>query len=160
MLYTCHFFSYLSLRENKISSCATFWSCLLSCRLHSTQMIWSNFCVKLHLSGFTHSTDRKGNQNLLNTRWQWRNFDTVPYLCQLISATILQVKPREMSVTVMELRYALLASLWSYGHFLNELVQFYLNNMIDLPRLTPHIMLCYTHKMAIVSCSCKSGLKD
>jgi len=70
MLYTCHFFSYLSLRENKISSCATFWSCLLSCRLHSTLMIWSNFCVKLHLSGFTHSTDRKGYKNLLNTRWQ------------------------------------------------------------------------------------------
>ena len=35
--------------------------------------------------------------------------------------------------------------------FLNRLIQFYLNNTINLRRLTQHIISCYTHKMAIVS---------
>ena len=52
------------------------------------------------------------------TGWQWRNF--VPYLCQLIFAAILYVKLWEMSVTVIALKYALLASQWSYGHFLKR----------------------------------------
>ena len=34
--------------------------------------------------------------------------------------------------------------------FLNELIQFYLNKMINIRRLTQRIMSCYTHKMAIV----------
>ena len=34
---------------------------------------------------------------------------------------------------------------------LNQLIQFYLNNALDLPPpSTPHITPCYTHKMAIV----------
>jgi len=35
--------------------------------------------------------------------------------------------------------------------FLNQLIEFYLNNTINRRPLTPHIMSCYTHKMAIVS---------
>jgi len=35
--------------------------------------------------------------------------------------------------------------------FLNKVVQFYLNNMINLRHLTQRIKRCYTHKMAIVS---------
>jgi len=37
------------------------------------------------------------------------------------------------------------------GIFLNQLITFYLNNMVNLYQLTPHIMPSYTHKMAIVS---------
>ena len=55
-----------------------------------------------------------------------------------------------MFVTVIVLRYALLVSQWSHGHFL-ELIQFYLNNSINLRHLTQRIISCYTHKMAIVS---------
>ena len=33
----------------------------------------------------------------------------------------------------------------------NQLIECYLNNTINLRPLTPHIMPCYTHKMAIVS---------
>jgi len=82
----------------------------------------------------------------LYRRWQWRNF--VPY--QLIFfAAILWVKLWEMFVIVIALKYALLVTQWSYGHFL-KLIQFYLNNTINLRRLTQRIMSCYTHKMAIV----------
>ena len=35
--------------------------------------------------------------------------------------------------------------------FLNERIQFYLNNTINLRILTQRIMSCYTQKMAIVS---------
>ena len=35
--------------------------------------------------------------------------------------------------------------------FINERIECYLNNTITLRPLTPHIMPCYTHKMAIVS---------
>jgi len=34
---------------------------------------------------------------------------------------------------------------------LNELIQFYLNDTINLRRLIQRITSCYTHKMAIVS---------
>jgi len=34
--------------------------------------------------------------------------------------------------------------------FLNQLIQFYLNNTTYLRHLTQRIILCYTHKMAIV----------
>jgi len=34
--------------------------------------------------------------------------------------------------------------------FLNQLIQFYLNNTLNLRPLTPHIAPCYTHKMTIV----------
>ena len=37
------------------------------------------------------------------------------------------------------------------GTFFNQLIEFYLNNTINLRPLTPHIMSCYTRKMAIVS---------
>jgi len=36
-------------------------------------------------------------------RWQWRSF--VPYLCQLVFAAIVWVKPLEMFVTLMSLKY-------------------------------------------------------
>ena len=53
-----------------------------------------------------------------------------------------------MFVTVTALKYA-------YGHFLKlTVIQFYLNNTINLRHLTQHIrppIFCYTHKMAIVS---------
>jgi len=35
------------------------------------------------------------------------------------------------------------------GIFLNELIQFYLNDTINRRHLTPHILPYYTHKMAI-----------
>jgi len=35
--------------------------------------------------------------------------------------------------------------------FINQGIEFYLNNAINLRPFTPHIMLCYTHKMAVVS---------
>jgi len=76
--------------------------------------------------------------------WQWRNF--VPYLCRLIFRAILWVKLAEMFATVISLKYALLVS----GLFLNQLVQFYLNNTLNRRPLTPHIIPCYTHKMVIV----------
>jgi len=44
---------------------------------------------------------------------------------------------------------ALLVSQWSYAHFL-KLVQFYLNDTINLRHLTRRKISCYTHKMAIV----------
>jgi len=56
-----------------------------------------------------------------------------------------------MYVTVIALKYALLASQSSYGHFLKQLIQFYLNNSINLRHSTERIKSCYTHKMAIVS---------
>jgi len=34
--------------------------------------------------------------------------------------------------------------------FLSQLIQFYLNNTLNLQASTPHCALCYTHKMAIV----------
>ena len=47
---------------------------------------------------------------------------------------------------------ALTALKYAYGHFLKlTVIQFYLNNAINLRHLTQHIMFCYTHKMAIVS---------
>jgi len=35
--------------------------------------------------------------------------------------------------------------------FINQLIEFYLNNAINLRPFTPHIMPCYTHKMEVVS---------
>jgi len=35
--------------------------------------------------------------------------------------------------------------------FLNWVIQFYLNNTINIRLLTQRIMPCYTHKVAIVS---------
>jgi len=55
-----------------------------------------------------------------------------------------------MFVTAISLKYALLASRWSYGHFL-KLIEFYLNNTINFRHLTQRIIQCYTHKMALVS---------
>jgi len=34
--------------------------------------------------------------------------------------------------------------------FLNQLIQFYLNNTLNFRPLTPRIVPCYTHKMVIV----------
>ena len=34
---------------------------------------------------------------------------------------------------------------------LNQLIHFYLNNTLNIRPLTPQIITCYTHKMAIVS---------
>jgi len=36
-------------------------------------------------------------------------------------------------------------------HFINKWIECYLNSTITLRPLTPYIMPCYTHKMAIVS---------
>jgi len=35
--------------------------------------------------------------------------------------------------------------------FINRQIEFYLDIAINLRLLTPHIMPCYTHKMAVVS---------
>jgi len=47
-----------------------------------------------------------------------------------------------MFLTVIALKYALLVSRWSYGHFL-KLTDF--NNTINLRHLTQNIMSCYAH---------------
>ena len=47
--------------------------------------------------------------------------------------------------------YALLASCDHTDIFINQPIKYYLNNGINLLPLTPHIMPCYTHKMAIVT---------
>ena len=55
-----------------------------------------------------------------------------------------------MFFTVISLKYAFLAN----DHtdiLINQRIECYLNNTINLRHLTPHIMPCYTHKMAIVS---------
>jgi len=57
-----------------------------------------------------------------------------------------------MFFTVIALKYALLASYSDHTDILiNQRIECYLNNTITLRSLTPHIMPCYTHKMAIVS---------
>jgi len=45
---------------------------------------------------------------------------------------------------------ALSVGYWSYGHFVKQLVEFYLNNIVNLHPLTPYIMRSYAHKMANV----------
>jgi len=47
-----------------------------------------------------------------------------------------------MFVTVIALRYALLVSRWSYGRFI-KLIEFYLNNPINLRHLIERFMSCY-----------------
>jgi len=47
---------------------------------------------------------------------RWRHF--VPYLCQFSFVAILSEKLLEMFVALIALKYALLVSQWSYGHFL------------------------------------------
>ena len=37
---------------------------------------------------------------------------------------------------------------------LNQLIQFYLTNTLNLRPLTPQVIPCYTHKKAIVSRAC------
>jgi len=49
----------------------------------------------------------------------------------------------------MSLKYAL--SVDHVDIFLNQLVKFYLNNMVNLHPLTPRIMPSYTHKKAKVT---------
>ena len=53
-----------------------------------------------------------------------------------------------MFFTVISLKYALLASQWPYHThtFINQWIERYLNNTINLHPLTPHIMPRYTHK--------------
>ena len=58
-----------------------------------------------------------------------------------------------MFLIVIALKYAVLVSQSSYGHFL-KLYGFnfiYVNNAINLHLLTQRIVSCYTHNMAIVS---------
>ena len=75
----------------------------------------------------------------------------VPYLCQLVFAAILWVKLLYCSL----LWYHLNTLCWQVNDHidisLNKLIQFYLNNTLNLRPLTPQIIPCYTHKMAIVS---------
>jgi len=55
-----------------------------------------------------------------------------------------------MYVTVIALKYTLLVSQRSQGHFLKLTDSVLLNNMINLRHLTPRIMSCY-YVVAIVS---------
>jgi len=43
--------------------------------------------------------------------------------------------------------------------FLNQLIQFYLNNALNLRPLIPHIIPCYTHKMAAKTNGHRYGTK-
>ena len=74
------------------------------------------------------------------------------FRCQLAFVAILWVKLSQMFVTVTALKYAWLASCSDHADiFINQRIEYYLNITITLRPLTPHIMPCYTHKMAIVS---------
>jgi len=86
---------------------------------------------------------------LLCIGWQWRNFDS--YLCRLVFAAILWVN----SLKCLPLWYRLNALCCQVNDhtdiFINQRIEFYMNNTITLRHSTPHIMPSYTHKMAIVS---------
>ena len=69
----------------------------------------------------------------------------------MVFAAILWVKLSATFVTVTSLKYAVLVSSNRMNIFVNELMQFYVNNSTGLRILTPHNMPSYTHKMAIVS---------
>jgi len=59
-----------------------------------------------------------------------------------------------MFVTVTTLKYAVGTDQPVSDHvdiFLNKLIQFRLNNTINVRHLTQRITSCYTHKMTIVS---------
>jgi len=70
----------------------------------------------------------------------------VDFCCHLVG------KNSEKFVTVIALKYALLVGQWSYGHFY-KLIQFYLNNTINLRHSTQRNVSRYTYKMAMVSCT-------
>jgi len=55
--------------------------------------------------------------------------------------------------------YALLASCDHTDIFINQPIKYYLNNGINLRPLTPHIMPCYTHTMAIVTVDSMASLQ-
>ena len=75
------------------------------------------------------------------------NVIIVPYLCQLY------VKLSYVSVTVTALKYALFVKVSDRSERFIKLIQFYLNDTINLRLLTRRIrpISCYTYKMAIVS---------
>ena len=88
--------------------------------------------------------------HILYTGWQWRNF--VPYLCQLVFSAILWVKLGR------NVCYCDITDIWRFVSklmiimdiFLNQLIEIYSNNTLNLRSLTPHIIPCHTHKMVIV----------
>ena len=49
-------------------------------------------------------------------------------------------------------KYDVLSSQWSCTDiFINQRIELYLNSTINVRPLTPHIMPCYTHRVAVVS---------
>jgi len=63
----------------------------------------------------------------------------------LVGKTLINVFPSDIA----EIRFVgKLMSIQTF--FINQRIECYLNNTINLRPLTPHIMPCYTHKMAIV----------
>ena len=85
-----------------------------------------------------------GSTHLEYIGCQWRDF--VDFCRHLVGKN--SEKCVSMCVTVVALKYVLLASQWSYGRF-RKLIGSILFYWHDI--LTRRIMSCYTHKMAIVS---------
>jgi len=62
-------------------------------------------------------------------------------------AAFLRLKPAEMFVSLKSLKYTLCRQVDDHVDiFLNELIEFYLNNMVHLHPLTPHVVSSYTPK--------------
>ena len=59
-------------------------------------------------------------------------------VCHCDSAYSLRFVGKSLAIIIMDI-------------FLNQLIQFYLNNTMNLRHLTQRIISCYTHKMALVS---------
>ena len=75
--------------------------------------------------------------------WQWRNF--VPYLCQLDFAAILWVKLYKKCLLLWRRLNTLHRSANDHMDIVvDQMIQFYLNNAINLRPLTPRITSWYT----------------
>ena len=86
-----------------------------------------------------------GERPTLYIGWQWRNF-FLSYLCQLFSRHV-------VGQAVQNVSYSDNTFLWDSAYtdiFLNQLIQFYSNNAINLHHLTMHSTTVLTYKMAIV----------
>ena len=77
--------------------------------------------------------------------WQWRNF-FISYLCQLFFRHV-------VGHALQSVSYSTSLSLYDSAYtaiFLNQLIQFYSTNAINLHHLTTHSTTVLTYKMAIV----------
>jgi len=93
--------------------------------------------------GLDTCTTRAHMQSRTYTGWQWRHFDS--YLCQLVFAAILWVKLSEMFATVISLNTLRWLVNDHTDIFMNQRIEFRVNNTTNLRPFTPHInTLCHT----------------